>query len=161
MAGNIDQWDRAGNHRRRSLIRHSALRHLRRLGLAQSMGDRIIPGTGRRADPPRKFPPARYYRSRSSRTEHPMTQAMSRVALYAAVGPELTHYEVDVAAGTLTRRGDVQLPANVQDAWPFDLPSPPATAIDGWRRWIDTSRESPEDIMDASAAPVVPETRYP
>ena len=42
-----------------------------------------------------------------------MTQAMSRVALYAAVGPELTHYEVDVAAGTLTRRGDVQLPANV------------------------------------------------
>ena len=47
-----------------------------------------------------------------------MTQAMSRVALYAAVGPELTHYEVDVAAGTLTRRGDVQLPANVQYAWP-------------------------------------------
>jgi hypothetical protein len=118
MAGNIDQWDRAGNHRRRSLIRHSALRHLRHLGLAQSMGDRIIPGTGRRADPPRKFPPARYYRSRSSRTEYPMTQAMSRVALYAAVGPELTHYEVDVAAGTLTRRGDVQLPANVQYAWP-------------------------------------------
>ena len=89
-----------------------------------------------------------------------MTQAMSRVALYVAVGPELTHYEVDVAAGTLTRRGDVQLPANVQDAWPFDLPSPPATAIDGWRRWIDTSRESPEDITDVSTAPVVPETRY-
>jgi hypothetical protein len=64
-----------------------------------------------------KFPPARYYRRRR-RTEYPMTQAMSRVALYAAVGPELTHYEVDVAAGTLTRRGDVQLPANVQYAWP-------------------------------------------
>ncbi len=27
-----------------------------------------------------------------------MTDAMSRVALYAAIGPELTHYEVDVAA---------------------------------------------------------------
>jgi hypothetical protein len=65
-----------------------------------------------------KFPPARYYRRRRRRTEYPMTQAMSRVALYAAVGPELTHYEVDVAAGTLTRRGDVQLPANVQYAWP-------------------------------------------
>src|SRR6516165_6304775 len=43
MAGNIDQWDRAGNYRRRSLIRHSALRNLRHLGLAQSTGDRIIP----------------------------------------------------------------------------------------------------------------------
>jgi 6-phosphogluconolactonase len=47
-----------------------------------------------------------------------MTQAMGRVALYAAVGPELTHYEVDVAAGTLTRRGVVELPANVQYGWP-------------------------------------------
>jgi isoamylase len=46
------------------------------------------------------------------------------------------------------------------EALDFDLPAPPATAVDGWRRWIDTSRESPEDIMDASTAPVVPETRY-
>ena len=41
----------------------------------------------------------------------------------------------------------------------FDLPpAPPAAA--GWQRWIDTSRESPEDIMDASAAPLVLETQY-
>jgi isoamylase len=46
------------------------------------------------------------------------------------------------------------------EALDFDLPPPPATAIDGWQRWIDTSRESPEDIMDASTAPEVPETRY-
>jgi glycogen operon protein len=46
------------------------------------------------------------------------------------------------------------------EALDFDLPPRPATAIDGWRRWIDTSRESPEDIMDASTAPVVLETRY-
>ena len=46
------------------------------------------------------------------------------------------------------------------EALDFDLPPPPATAIDGWRRWIDTSRESPEDIMDVSTAPEVPETRY-
>ena len=46
------------------------------------------------------------------------TSSMSRVALYAAVGPELTHYEVDVAAGTLTRRATVVLPANVHYAWP-------------------------------------------
>lgn len=40
------------------------------------------------------------------------------IALYANVGPELTHYEVDVAAATLTRRSTVMLPANVQYAWP-------------------------------------------
>ena len=41
-----------------------------------------------------------------------------RVALYANVGPELTRYDVDVDAATLTRRGTVTLPANVQYAWP-------------------------------------------
>jgi 6-phosphogluconolactonase len=40
------------------------------------------------------------------------------VALYAGVGAELTHYDIDVAAATLTRRGTVSLPANVQYAWP-------------------------------------------
>jgi 6-phosphogluconolactonase len=39
------------------------------------------------------------------------------VALYASVGPELTHYEVDVAGANLTRRGTVTLPANVHYAW--------------------------------------------
>ena len=32
-------------------------------------------------------------------------------ALYASVGPQLTHYDVDVEASTLTRRGTVGLPA--------------------------------------------------
>jgi 6-phosphogluconolactonase len=41
-----------------------------------------------------------------------------KVSLYASVGPELTHYDVDVDAATLTRRGTVGLPANVQYAWP-------------------------------------------
>jgi len=40
------------------------------------------------------------------------------VALYASVGPDLTHYDVDVDAATLTRRGTVTLPAKVQYAWP-------------------------------------------
>lgn len=42
----------------------------------------------------------------------------SRVGLYAAVGPELTQYEVDVADATLTRRGTVSAPANIHYAWP-------------------------------------------
>jgi 6-phosphogluconolactonase len=41
-----------------------------------------------------------------------------RAGLYASVGPELTQYDVDVDAATLTRRGTVRLPANVQYAWP-------------------------------------------
>jgi 6-phosphogluconolactonase (cycloisomerase 2 family) len=40
------------------------------------------------------------------------------VALYAAVGPVLTQYDVDVDALTLAPRGSVTLPANVQYAWP-------------------------------------------
>lgn len=40
------------------------------------------------------------------------------IALYANVGPDLTQFDVDVAAATLTRRGTVTLPANVQYAWP-------------------------------------------
>jgi 6-phosphogluconolactonase len=40
------------------------------------------------------------------------------VALYAAVGPDLTQYDVDVDAATLTRRGTVALPANIHYCWP-------------------------------------------
>ena len=47
-----------------------------------------------------------------------MADGTNRVTLYAAVGPELTHYEVDVEAATLTRRDTVALPANVHYCWP-------------------------------------------
>src|SRR5216117_1854026 len=47
-----------------------------------------------------------------------MADTASRVALYASVGPELTHYELDVEGATLTRRGTVSLPANVHYCWP-------------------------------------------
>ena len=43
---------------------------------------------------------------------------MPKVSLYANVGAELTHYDVDVEAATLTRRDTVSLPANVQYVWP-------------------------------------------
>src|SRR5439155_13371464 len=48
----------------------------------------------------------------------PMAAAAKRLALYASVGPELTHYDIDVEAATLTRRGTVTLPANVHYCWP-------------------------------------------
>ena len=46
------------------------------------------------------------------------TSGTGKVALYAAVGPELTQYDVDVDAATLTKRGSLTLPANVQEATP-------------------------------------------
>ena len=46
------------------------------------------------------------------------------------------------------------------EALDFELPSVPETAGAGWQRWIDTARESPEDIIDPPAAPPVTGTRY-
>ncbi len=42
----------------------------------------------------------------------------NKVSLYTSVGPELTQYDMDVDGATLTRRGTVNLPANVQYVWP-------------------------------------------
>ncbi len=47
-----------------------------------------------------------------------MPESSAKLALYASVGNELTHYGIDVAEAALTRRGSVALPANVQYAWP-------------------------------------------
>ena len=40
-----------------------------------------------------------------------------KTVFYAAVGPALTLYDLDVEAAAVTRRGTVSLPANVQYAW--------------------------------------------
>jgi 6-phosphogluconolactonase (cycloisomerase 2 family) len=44
--------------------------------------------------------------------------ASRKVALYANVGADLTHYDVDVAGAELIKRATVTLPAAVQYAWP-------------------------------------------
>jgi 6-phosphogluconolactonase (cycloisomerase 2 family) len=41
-----------------------------------------------------------------------------RTVLYQSVGAVLTHYDVDVAAATLTPRSSISLPSNVQYVWP-------------------------------------------
>jgi 6-phosphogluconolactonase len=43
---------------------------------------------------------------------------MPDTKLYASVGADLIHFDVDVPAATLTRRGTVSVPANVQYVWP-------------------------------------------
>jgi 6-phosphogluconolactonase (cycloisomerase 2 family) len=40
-----------------------------------------------------------------------------RIVLYAAVGAELTWYDIDADKGVMNRRGSIQAPANVQEAW--------------------------------------------
>ena len=45
----------------------------------------------------------------------PMATASGKVVLYAAVGAELTQYDVDVDTATLVKRGSITLPANVQE----------------------------------------------
>jgi 6-phosphogluconolactonase len=46
----------------------------------------------------------------------PTATAAGKVVLYAAVGAELTQYDVDVDTATLVKRGSLMLPANVQEA---------------------------------------------
>ena len=47
------------------------------------------------------------------------------------------------------------------EALDFELTPRPEDAASGWRRWVDTALESPEDIVDISAsAPLVPGTHY-
>lgn len=41
-----------------------------------------------------------------------------RLAVYASVGPQLVHYDVDVEGAALVKREPVMLPAKVQYAWP-------------------------------------------
>src|SRR5215469_8203294 len=47
-----------------------------------------------------------------------MPDPSAKLALYASVGNELTHYDIDVAGATLSRRDSVRVPANVQYVWP-------------------------------------------
>ena len=44
--------------------------------------------------------------------------AKAKTVYYASVGPELGLYDIDVADATLTARGTLTLPANVQYVWP-------------------------------------------
>jgi 6-phosphogluconolactonase len=47
-----------------------------------------------------------------------MAGSDAKIALYSGVGEALTQYDVDVDGATLTKRGTVMLPSNVQYVWP-------------------------------------------
>lgn len=79
--------------------------------------------------------------------------ATGKTVYYASVGPDLTLYDLDVVAATLTKRGTVTLPANVQYAWPhpsrryFYVASsnggPGASGIVGDRHYANAFRIDP------------------
>lgn len=43
--------------------------------------------------------------------------ASGKAVLYAAVGSEITQYDIDMANAALIKRGSTTLPANIQEAW--------------------------------------------
>ncbi len=77
----------------------------------------------------------------------PASQPSQRVALYAAVGPELTLYNVDIDAATLVKRTSLMLPANVQEAWQH--PSKPLLYV----AWSTTLPPSTAPAASTGAGP--------
>jgi 6-phosphogluconolactonase len=74
----------------------------------------------------------------------PTATASGRVVLYAAVGAELTQYDVDVDTATLVRRGSITLPASVQEA---------AAHPSRQYLYIAWSNGGPSNIPQGSVAP--------
>jgi 6-phosphogluconolactonase (cycloisomerase 2 family) len=79
--------------------------------------------------------------------------APQKVALYANVGADLTHYDVDVAGAELTKRETITLPASVQYAWPHasrrylyvaSSSSAPGQGAAGTEHYVTALRIDPE-----------------
>ena len=79
--------------------------------------------------------------------------------------PDWSDTSHSIACTVRTRQRQIPLWLHVMfnafwEALDFELPLAPAGAVAGWQRWIDTSRDWPDDIVDAAAAPSVPGTQY-
>ncbi len=79
--------------------------------------------------------------------------------------PDWSDTSHGIACTVRTRQRQIPLWLHVMfnafwEALDFELPLAPAGAVAGWQRWIDTSRDWPDDIVDAAAAPSVPGTQY-
>jgi hypothetical protein len=86
-------------------------------------------------------------------------QASRRVALYANVGADLTHYDVDVAGAELIKKETVMLPAGVQYAWPHAsrrylyVASSSSAARPGPSTTSPRSASTPRLVLSASMGP--------
>jgi 6-phosphogluconolactonase (cycloisomerase 2 family) len=92
---------------------------------------------------------------------HQRELTLDRVALYAAVGPRLAHYEVDVDGAVLHERGAVALPAGLQYAWPdrtrrflYAACSDGGPGRAGTDHWLAAYRIGPDGSLSAHGTPV-------
>jgi glycogen operon protein len=86
---------------------------------------------------------------------HEATTAWHGVRL---LQPDWSAHSHSLALGAELRRAGVGLHMIMNAYWePLDFELPHETAKEPWRRWIDTSLDTPEDIMDWKTAPVLAE----
>jgi glycogen operon protein len=77
--------------------------------------------------------------------------------------PDWSHQSHCIAATSVSRRNNlaIHLMANAYwKAMEFELPVPDSPWFGGWRRWIDTARPSPEDILPRASQVAVTESAY-
>ena len=75
--------------------------------------------------------------------------------------PDWTFNSHSVALQAESRSHNLVLYIILNAYWePLDFELPPATAANPWRRWLDTSLESPDDIVETQAAPSVTTASY-
>lgn len=81
--------------------------------------------------------------------------------LYAGVGEELTHYEIDVEGAALVKKHSVTLPANVQYVWPhpsrrylYVTTSDRVRGQEGGKHDLVTFRVADDGALDQAGAPV-------
>jgi len=72
-----------------------------------------------------------------------------------------TSHSIALTAWSLTRKFTFHLMVNAwRESLTFTLPSAPDLPGRGWRRWLDTSLPSPDDIVPMAAAPVLAGATY-
>ncbi len=76
--------------------------------------------------------------------------------------PDWSVHSHSLAASMASRNGNLLLYLILNAYWePLEFELPPlANGNDAWRRWIDTSRDSPDDITERQSAPTVTSRTY-
>ena len=77
--------------------------------------------------------------------------------------PDWTHQSHSLALSAEVRKHNFLFHLSLNAYWEpleFEIPDPTATRKAAWRRWIDTSLESPEDIVDWPNAPTISGRTY-
>jgi glycogen operon protein len=75
--------------------------------------------------------------------------------------PDWSDWSHSVAFSAEAPNGKLWIHAILNAYWePLDFELPPCRDEDSWRRWIDTSLDSPHDIVEWDASPPIPGRSY-